>query len=49
MLLPLGALGVLRFNTARRALAERLTVAGCATVRDAEGQERFVRPERYAV
>ncbi|WP_242620875.1 hypothetical protein [Streptomyces sp. BK239] len=50
VLLPLGALGVLRFNTARRAkLAERLTAAGCTTVRDAEGQERFVRPERYAV
>lgn len=45
VLTPLGMLGALRVNTARREkLAARLTAAGCTPVRDEEGRERYVRP-----
>ncbi|GKQ34369.1 hypothetical protein [Streptomyces sp. A012304] len=51
VVMPLGMLGALRVNTARRAkLAAQLTAAGCTPVRDEEtGRERFVRPVPYGV
>ncbi|MEV5438563.1 hypothetical protein AB0K80_21485 [Streptomyces sp. NPDC052682] len=50
VLMPLFLLGSLRINAARRAkLAERLRAAGCTPVRDADGRERYVRPEAHAV
>jgi hypothetical protein len=50
VLAPLGMLGALWVNTARRArLAARLTAAGCTPVRDEEGRERYVRPVPHAV
>ncbi|WP_406007209.1 hypothetical protein OG440_14200 [Streptomyces sp. NBC_00637] len=45
VLMPLCMHGALRVNAARRQkLARRLMAAGCTPVRDAAGQERYVRP-----
>ncbi|MFE5187206.1 hypothetical protein [Streptomyces sp. NPDC056628] len=45
VLLPAFLLGSLRINGARRAkIAERLRAAGCATVQDDAGRDRYVRP-----
>ncbi|MFI2430421.1 hypothetical protein [Streptomyces sp. NPDC018693] len=50
VLIPAFLLGALRVNTARRAkLAQRLTAAGCAPVRDEQGRERYVRPVMHGV